>query len=158
MMWIITTFTAAVEEGEINKLPLWAKGPGYPEIPVKVMVINLRDNERVSEIRIKRERLRHINYPIRFAKVIDTISIMGNLPETYPQNSAFLGNQGFFRGHNLAFVLVPAIKVINGKTYLVEEVEFDVITVNSSYRYDKPKYSNPKIWGRVFAGLGIMSP
>ncbi len=158
MMWIIATFTTAVGEGEISKLPLWAKGPGYPEIPVKVMVINLRDNERVSEIRIGREKMRPINYPIRFARVIDTINIRENLPEVYPQKSAFLGNQGFFRGHNLAFVLVPAIKVINGKTYLVEEVEFDMITVNSSYRYEKPKYSNPKIWGRVFAGFGIMSP
>jgi hypothetical protein len=156
MFFILGAFT--VKFNELNNLPKFAEYAGFPLIPYKLLVINLAEDERISGIRLKSLRQREINYRLDFALKIDTPGSQPQktyLPEIYPKDVVFVGNQGFFRGNRLAFLIVSAIQVKNGKVYLNEEISFEVLKERDNARFSRPRYSDWRIWEGSFKLLGI---
>ncbi|MFZ8834766.1 MAG: C25 family cysteine peptidase, partial [Candidatus Caldipriscus sp.] len=156
MILIFGVFTVRFEE--LENLPKFAEYSGFPLIPYKVLVINLGEDEKVSGIRIKSIKQREISYKLDFALPVDTPGSQTPktyLPQTYPKEIVFVGNQGFFRGNRLAFIIVSAIHIRNGRTYLNEEVSFEIIKSKENLRFSRPKYSDDRIWGGTFKLLGI---
>jgi hypothetical protein len=156
MILLFGVFTLRFEE--LENLPKFAEYSGFPLIPYKALVINLGEDEKVSGIRIKSIKQREISYKLDFALPVDTPGSQGPktyLPQIYPKEIVFVGNQGFFRGNRLAFIIVSAIQIRNGRTYLNEEVSFEVIKSKENLRFSRPRYSDDRIWGGTFKLLGI---
>lgn len=151
MLWLVGY---SVSFKDIRNLPRFSTYPGYPEVPFQVLVINLNPNERVEDIRVRLVEQVPINYDITYAMPVDG-KVKTYLPEVYPESIVFVGNQGFFRGHNVAFIIVSALQIKNGRVFLNKRVEFDVIKRPFSYPFSKPSYSNPDIWKGTFNFLGI---
>ena len=155
-MLFLTAFTVSFKN--VDNLPKFSNYAGFPEIPFKVIIVHLNPDERVEGIKIKSLKQRPINYKITFALPIDTPNakpIKTFVPDIYPKDVVFVGNQGFFRGHNIAFIVVSAIQIKNGRVFLNEEVDFEVIKGGNTKGFSKPKYSNPEIWAGTFKALGI---
>jgi len=156
MIFLFGVFTVRFEE--LENLPKLAEYSGFPLIPYKALVINLGEDEKVSGIRIKSVKQREISYKLDFALPVDTPGSQipkTYLPQIYPKEIVFVGNQGFFRGNRLAFIIVSAIQIRNGRTYLNEEVSFEVIKSKENLRFSRPRYSDDRIWGGTFKLLGI---
>jgi len=155
MIGMIINLAISIGEGEIGNLPLWTRGVGYPQVPVKVITINLLPHERIKDVIVKDIKQRPIRYTPTIARVIDDSKDVPEHFSTYPERVAFIGNQGFFRGNNLAFIVVSALQIKNDTVYLNERVEFDVIKENANFNYEVPASSNPRIWGKIFNEFGI---
>ena len=160
-MLVVLTFTVRFNGDELNSLLKLSRYPGYPEVPVKVLTLELSPDEYVKGVEVKRVRRVPISYTLTFAQVIDTPgarSVPRVLPDMYPEEVVVVGNQGFLRGRKVAFLVVSAITVINGRTYLNEEVEFNVVKGHESPRYEVPARSNLPVWRSVFRALNLPSP
>ncbi|NPA80937.1 MAG: T9SS type A sorting domain-containing protein [Thermotogae bacterium] len=161
MFWV-GAYTVSFGEAELNSLMKYSPSVGYPEVPVKVVALELAPDEYVREVRVKGLTRRAIDYSLTYTQVIDTPG--GNYrpiritPERYPQRVAWVGNQGFLRGRNLAFIVVSAITLEDGQTYLNETVEFDIVKGHRRISYDVPAGSHLPVWRKIFSALGLAEP
>ncbi len=156
MILLLGVFTVRFDN--LDNLPKFSEHPGFPLIPYKLLVLKLDENERIVGLRIKYVRQREIKYNLDFALPIDTPGfkpIRTYVPEIYPREIVFVGNQGFFRGNRIAFVILSAIQIKNGRTYLNEEIAFEVLKEKDNAKFSRPKYSDRTIWKSTFEFLGI---
>ncbi len=154
-------FTVRFNGDEINSLPKVSEYPGYPEVPVKVLTLELAPGEYVKGIEVKRVRRAPIPYRLTFTQVVDTPGggrVPTTLPSPYPKEVVVVGNQGFLRGKKIAFIVVSAITVENGRTYLNYEVEFNVVKGHETPDYEVPARSDLPVWRDVFRSLNLTSP
>jgi len=157
-MLALFAYTVLFQRNEIHSLQRFSPYPGYPELPVKIVAVELAPDEYVREIDVKRVRRVPINYAFTYTEVVDTPGggeVRRVLPEDYPESVVFVGNQGFLRGRKIAFVVVSAITVEGGRTYLNEEVEFEIVKGHETPDYEVPARSNLKVWKDVFASLNL---
>ncbi len=160
-MLVVLTFIVRFNRYDLNSLPRVSEYPGYPEVPVRVLTLELAPDEYVKGIEVKRVKRVPISYSLTFTQVVDTPGgrkVPRVLPGLYPKEVVVVGNQGFLRGRKLAFVLVSAITVENGRTYLNEEVEFNVVKGHESRDYEVPARSDLPLWRDVFRHLNVASP
>ena len=160
-MLLLLSLTVRFNKGEINDLPRFSPYPGYPEVPVKLLTLELAPDEYVKGVEV--ERVRSVPFPYRFSyvEVIDTpggMEVEKVTPRNYPKDVVMVGNQGFLRGRRIAFIAVAAVSVRDGRTYLNEEVEFRIVKGRRTFSYEVPARSDLPLWEGVFGDLGLARP
>ncbi|NPB03720.1 MAG: T9SS type A sorting domain-containing protein [Thermotogae bacterium] len=162
-MIVLLAYSVTFSKSELNALFTLSEGVGFPEVPAKIVVLPLENDELIVDVEVESVRRHPIDYELVFTQPIDTpnanLQMIQHLPQTYPTDIVKVGTQGFLRGKRIAFLVISAISIENGTTYLNEEVIFSIRKKKvENFPHDVPARSNLKIWRDVFASLNLNLP